>query len=75
MAVYHDFDWDTSVQEKNARPAEFQKVNILYGRNYSGKTTTSRILRALETGTLSDKYQTRSSALRCLARQILHKLH
>ncbi|MEB3733722.1 AAA family ATPase [Halopseudomonas pachastrellae] len=28
--------------------AEFKKINILYGRNYSGKTTLSRIFRALE---------------------------
>jgi wobble nucleotide-excising tRNase len=56
MAVYNDFDWDKSVREKDGRPAEFQRVNILYGRNYSGKTTISRIVRSLETGDLSDKY-------------------
>jgi wobble nucleotide-excising tRNase len=57
MAVYIDFDWDKSVREKGGKPAEFQRVNILYGRNYSGKTTASRIVRALETGSLTDKYQ------------------
>jgi wobble nucleotide-excising tRNase len=36
--------------------AEFKNLNVLYGRNYSGKTTLSRIFRALETGTISDKY-------------------
>ena len=36
--------------------AEFKKVNTLYGRNYSVKTTLSRIFRALETGSISSKY-------------------
>ena len=36
--------------------AEFKSLNILYGRNYSGKTTLSRIIRALETGCISEKY-------------------
>lgn len=29
----------------------------MYGRNYSGKKTLSRTLRALELGDLSDKYE------------------
>ena len=32
----------------------FEKLNIIYGRNYSGKTTLSRIVRSLETGKLPD---------------------
>lgn len=56
MAVYSDFDWDTSVREANGRVSEFKGVNIIYGRNYSGKTTLSRIFRSLETGLISDKY-------------------
>ena len=35
---------------------DFKTINIIYGRNYSGKTTLSRIVRALETGSISDKY-------------------
>lgn len=56
MAVYSDFDWDASVRESNGRISEFKGVNIIYGRNYSGKTTLSRIFRSLETGLISDKY-------------------
>lgn len=56
MAVFQDFFWDTTVKENNS-VVEFKKINILYGRNYSGKTTLSRLLRALETGELSDKYE------------------
>ncbi len=57
MAVYSDFDWDSTVKDGNGRPSDFKAVNILYGRNYSGKTTLSRIFRSLELGVISDKYQ------------------
>ncbi len=57
MAVFQDFRWDTSVRDHGNNVAQFKKINILYGRNYSGKTTLSRILRAMETGVLSDKYE------------------
>ncbi len=52
MAVFQDFQWKSSVQD-----AEFKKINILYGRNYSGKTTLSRIFRAFETGEISKEYK------------------
>lgn len=38
---YEDFIWVRDLKE-------FQKINIFYGRNYSGKTTLSRILRSFE---------------------------
>jgi len=56
MAVYDDFQWSSSVRDKGNHIAEFKSLNILYGRNYSGKTTLSRIIRALETGCISEKY-------------------
>jgi wobble nucleotide-excising tRNase len=56
MAVFNDFEWDSSVKAKNGRVLELKKINVFYGRNYSGKTTLSRIIRALETGIISDKY-------------------
>ena len=56
VAVFQDFCWATSVRDGGNNIAEFKKINILYGRNYSGKTTLSRIFRALETGLISDKY-------------------
>ncbi len=56
MAVYDDFQWSSSMRDTGNNIAEFKRLNILYGRNYSGKTTLSRIFRALETGTISDKY-------------------
>ena len=56
MAVFKHFYWESSVRDSGNNIAEFKKINILYGRNYSGKTTLSRIFRDLETGTISDKY-------------------
>jgi len=56
MAVFQDFRWASSVRDEGNNVAEFKKINILYGRNYSGKTTLSRMFRALETGSISDKY-------------------
>lgn len=57
MAVFNNFDWDRTVRDKNNNKIEFKKLNIIYGRNYSGKTTLSRIIRALETHKVSDKYK------------------
>ncbi|MDA7742373.1 AAA family ATPase [Francisellaceae bacterium] len=56
MAVFQDFQWKSSVRDSGNNIAEFKNINIFYGRNYSGKTTLSRIFRALETGSISAKY-------------------
>lgn len=56
MAVFDDFDWDNSVVDGSGTVQSCKQVNIIYGRNYSGKTTLSRIMRAFETGMLSIKY-------------------
>ncbi|RUR13096.1 AAA family ATPase [Legionella septentrionalis] len=56
MAVYDNFQWSNSIRDNQNNIAEFRKINIFYGRNYSGKTTLSRILRALETGTISERF-------------------
>jgi wobble nucleotide-excising tRNase len=41
FGVFGDFRWPTGLPE-------FKKRNLLYGWNYSGKTTLSRIIRAFE---------------------------
>jgi wobble nucleotide-excising tRNase len=41
--------WKKSIRD-GGNVQNFKRLNILYGRNYSGKTTLSRIFRALETG-------------------------
>ncbi|MFN6963850.1 MAG: AAA family ATPase [Pyrinomonadaceae bacterium] len=43
FGLYRDFDWNESLGQDKS----FGKVNIIYGRNYSGKTTISRILKCL----------------------------
>lgn len=57
FAVFNGFEWDNSVHDKSGNVQNFQNINIIYGRNYSGKTTLSRILRAMETGEISDKFE------------------
>lgn len=56
LAVFSGYTWDISVPD-------FDKINIIYGRNYSGKTTLSRILRAIETQHLPEKYENPSFEL------------
>lgn len=64
LGVFDDFSWDSEVKNKGGAVQNFVDINIIYGRNYSGKTTLSRIARALETGTLSDKYGSPSFQLK-----------
>lgn len=48
--------WNKSVRDDGKNVQNFKRLNILYGRNYSGKTTLSRIFRALETGRIPLNY-------------------
>ena len=57
LAVFQNFVWDRSVCDGAGDVQLFKDINIIYGRNYSGKTTLSRIVRALEKGAISDKYE------------------
>lgn len=57
LAVFKNFKWDIEVKDIEGNVLNFKKINIIYGRNYSGKTTLSRVLRAMETGVISDKYE------------------
>lgn len=56
FGIYKDFSWD-SIRDSGNTVVRLKKVNIFYGRNYSGKTTLSRILRGIETKSISDKYE------------------
>lgn len=47
--------WKKSLKDSGS-VQNFKRLNILYGRNYSGKTTLSRIFRALETGRIPLNY-------------------
>ena len=45
FGIYKNFRWNSINGLNNTT---FKKLNIIYGRNYSGKTTLSRIFRSLE---------------------------
>lgn len=64
LGVFKDFSWDVEVRNKGGAVQTFLDINIIYGRNYSGKTTLSRIVRALETGAISEKYENPSFSLK-----------
>lgn len=52
FGVYQNFKWKDIENIK-----DFQKKNILYGWNYSGKTTISRIFSSLRDKKIHDKFQ------------------
>lgn len=53
---FSGFHWKTSLREGQTI-SEFRRLNILFGRNYSGKTTLSRIFRSFEVGRMPENYQ------------------
>jgi wobble nucleotide-excising tRNase len=53
---YSAFVWGPNVLDQQGRAANFRKLNIVYGRNYSGKTTLSRIVQSIERARLPEKY-------------------
>ncbi|MEA1850397.1 AAA family ATPase [Chryseobacterium sp. MHB01] len=57
LGLFRNFQWNVAMQSNPGNNVvELKKENIFYGRNYSGKTTLSRIIRALETKEISPKY-------------------
>lgn len=60
---FQGLNWKKSVIDSGRNAKPFQRLNILYGRNYSGKTTLSRIFRALETHKLPLNYADSSFAV------------
>lgn len=53
---FQGLEWKKTVRDNGKNVKLFQRLNILYGRNYSGKTTLSRVFRALETRKLPLNY-------------------
>ena len=52
FGLYDNYKWDTEIGKNET----FRRVNIIYGRNYSGKTTLSRILKSVEDKQINPKY-------------------
>ena len=57
FGCFYDFDWATEVI-KGQTVQDCKRLNILYGRNYSGKTTLSRIIRSFEVRHLPENFKT-----------------
>jgi len=53
---FQGLDWKKIVKDSGKNVQYFKRLNILYGRNYSGKTTLSRVFRSLETGKIPLNY-------------------
>lgn len=53
---FTDLTWRKSLKDADSNVQNLKRLNILYGRNYSGKTTLSRVFRALETGRIPLNY-------------------
>ncbi|OOV80383.1 AAA family ATPase [Acinetobacter sp. ANC 5600] len=56
FSIFKNFDWNQNLSLGNNQTYDFKDINIFYGRNYSGKTSLSKIIRALDTKTISTKY-------------------
>ena len=63
IGVFKDFEWNKNFVGDNGKIETLQNINILFGRNYSGKTTLSRIFRALELKCGLEKYESGSFKL------------
>ncbi|WP_051664208.1 AAA family ATPase [Dyadobacter crusticola] len=48
FGLFDEYDWNSTI----GKTASFRRLNIIYGRNYSGKTTLSRIFKCIENGCL-----------------------
>jgi wobble nucleotide-excising tRNase len=46
FGLFRDYAWNNNIG--GGQDDTFKRLNVLYGRNYSGKTTLSRILRCIE---------------------------
>jgi wobble nucleotide-excising tRNase len=62
---FDGFQWNGSIRDTPGNNVQsFKKLNIIYGRNYSGKTTLSRVFRSLEKGEIPWRYEGASFVVR-----------
>lgn len=54
---FDGFDWRRSIRDRGNNVEYFKRLNIIYGRNYSGKTTLSRVFRSMQEGVLPWKHE------------------
>lgn len=60
FAVFKDFEWNKHVIDSQGKTMLLADINIFFGRNYSGKTTLSRIFRSFELKGGLEKYESSS---------------
>ena len=53
FGLFKNYAWDVVI----SRDEVFKKLNIIYGRNYSGKTTLARMFKCVEDTTMHKDYQ------------------
>ncbi|MBK7468101.1 MAG: AAA family ATPase [Saprospiraceae bacterium] len=53
FGLFENFKWDSLINKNKT----FRRLNIIYGRNYSGKTTLSRILNSIYEKKLPNNYE------------------
>lgn len=53
---FQGLQWQSAVRDSGKSVRPVQRLNILYGRNYSGKTTHSRVFRASDTRNIPLNY-------------------
>lgn len=62
---FEGFQWKNSIRDTPGNNIQnFKKLNIIYGRNYSGKTTLSRVFRSLEKGEIPWRFEGASFEVR-----------
>ncbi len=44
FGLFKNYAWDTAISKQDT----FRRLNVIYGRNYSGKTTLSRVFKCVE---------------------------
>lgn len=57
FGLFHDFKWNDTVRDQGNNILKFSKMNIIYARNYSGKTTLSRLIQCIEAKQKNPYYQ------------------
>ncbi|MBL0940387.1 MAG: AAA family ATPase [Gemmatimonadaceae bacterium] len=54
---FKSFNWNADFRDSHGNVVHFRRMNIMYGRNYSGKTTLSRIVRSIETKQIPKRFE------------------
>lgn len=49
---FDSFEWRRAIRDRGNNVENFKRLNVLFGRNYSGKTTLSRVFRSMQAGAL-----------------------